>query len=121
MRSITKIVQPSNMSIALSTQFQSEIRSAIDSGVEVVLVDLKNVTSVTSASFIELIKGLKLAQNASCQLLICSVNQQLKMLFEMTGLDELFNMVADIHDAYQYLQPVNSVNKVTQIEAARAA
>ena len=118
MRSITRIVQPSNLSIALVTQFQSEIRSAIDSGAEVVLVDLKNVTSVTSASFIELIKGLKIARRADCQLLICSANEQLRMLFEMTGLDELFHVVGDAHEAYQYLQPVN---KVTQLESVKAA
>jgi anti-sigma B factor antagonist len=121
MRSITKIVQPSNRSIAVAAQFQSEIRSAIEAGVDVVLVDLKNITSVTSASFIELIKGLKLARKATCQLLICSPNEQLTMLFEMTGLDELFHFISDAHEAHKYLQPANSVSKVTPIESVKAA
>lgn len=118
MRSITKIVQPSNVTIALATQFQSEIRTAIESGVDIVLVDLKSITSVTSAGFIELVKGLKLARRSNCQLLICSANQQLKMLFELTGLDELFNVVSDVHEAHQYLQPVN---KVTHLDTVKAA
>ena len=118
MRSITKIVQPSDVTIALATQFQSEIQTAIESGVDVVLVDLKNVTSVTSAGFIELVKGLKFANQSGCQLLVCSANQQLKMLFELTGLDEFFNIVNDVHEVHPSLQ---AVSKVTHIDSAKAA
>jgi len=118
MRSLTKIVQPSNLSTVAASQFQSEIRHAIESGVDVVLVDLKNITSVTSASFIALVKGLKLAHKSDCQLLICSANEQLRMLFELTGLDQVFKVLSDSQEVHQYIQPVT---KVTRFGKAKAA
>ncbi len=100
-----RVVQPSNfLSIAAATLFHSEIKSAIESGAAVVVVDLKNITSMNSSSFIALVKALKLVRSSGCQLFLCSMNEQIRMLFELTGLDEAFRTFTDFDEFTQYMQ-----------------
>lgn len=105
-----RIVQPSSsLRDAAATQFLLEIKQAIGSGAEAVLVDLKNVASLASAELIVLVEGLKLVQNSPCRLFICSLSDQLKIVFELTGLDQVFELVSDPQEVSQFLQPTHRV------------
>lgn len=121
-----RIVQPSSsLRDAAATQFLLEIKQAIGSGVEVVLVDLQNVTSLASAELIVLVEGLKLIQNSHCRLFICSLSDQLKIVFELTGLDQVFELLSDPQEVSQFLQPTPRVEPlktaVTTLERMQLA
>jgi anti-anti-sigma factor len=121
MSSVIKVIQAVDFpNIAVATQFHAEVAHAIESDVDIVLVDLKQLTSVTSANFIALVKGLKLAHDSECQLFICSVSDQVKMLFELTGLDQVFKLLSDWSDVHQYLQPTNELRALRQAKSHAA-
>lgn len=117
-----KVVQPSDFSsVDAIAQFQTEIEHVLQSGADIILVDLKQITSITSASFIVLVKGLKALLAPERQLVICSMNEQVRILFELTGLDEVFKLFADRDEAHQYLQPSNKVEVLkSKSEAPKA-
>lgn len=113
MKFMIRIVQPSSsLRDAAATQFLLEIKQAIGSGVEVVLVDLQNITSLASAELIVLVEGLKLVQNSHCRLFICSLNDQLKIVFELTGLDQVFELLSDPQEVSQFLQPTHRIESL---------
>jgi anti-sigma B factor antagonist len=65
------------------------------------LVDLEQVESIDSAGLMALVSGVKLAQCLGKRLRLCSVSPQLKIIFEITQLDKIFEM----NDRYnEYLQ-----------------
>lgn len=113
-----KVVQPSDFSsLDAIAQFQAEIEEILESGAEIVLVDLKHITSMSSASFFALIQGLKSVLGSGSQLLLCSMNEQVRLLFELTGLDQVFKMFVDRDAAHQYLQPPAKVEVLRQPKA----
>lgn len=100
-----RIVQPSSfLSVAAINLFYAEIKSAIESNAAIVLVDLKCIPSLSSSGLITVVKALKLVRASGCQLFFCSLSGQIKMLFELTGLDQAFEMFADVDDFEQYIQ-----------------
>lgn len=110
-----RVIQPTNLlSAVAATQFHSEITHAIDSGTEIILVDLRNIRSVSNDTFLALLKGLKLAQASKCKVFVCSLNEQLRILFELTGLDQLLEIFADSNEFRQYIQPATKVEVFRQ-------
>lgn len=110
-----RVIQPSNfLSTVAITQFQAEIKCAIDSEADFILVDLKQVKSVSSDTFLALLEGLKLAYASKCKLLLCSLDEQLRILFELTGLDQHFEILADLNEFRQYVQPTTKVEAFRQ-------
>ena len=110
MNFMIRVVQPSNfLSVAAATQFHTEVKKSVESGADIVLVDLKNITSLTSSSFIALVKAMKLVHTSGSQLFICSMNEQIRMMFELTGLDQVFKSFKDVNEFSQYIQPANKV------------
>lgn len=87
-----KVVQsPDILDSSQATQFTREIENLIKTGVKIVLLDLKNVTFLSSSGLMALVSLLKAVQSAGCELLIYSSSEQVRMLFEMTGLEQVFN------------------------------
>jgi anti-anti-sigma factor len=87
-----KVVQsPDILDSSQATQFTREIENLIKTGVKIVLLDLKNVTFLSSSGLMALVSLLKAVQSAGCELFIYSSSEQVRMLFEMTGLEQVFN------------------------------
>lgn len=91
-----KIVSPSG--ILDGTQagaFRQQISDCVDKGSTVVLIDLKDVTFMDSSGLGALVLALKTVRAAGGKLYICSVNEQIKMLFELTSMDRVFEIFKD--------------------------
>jgi anti-anti-sigma factor len=76
-------------------EFHAAIQTALDSGAKTFLIDLKEVTFMDSTGLGVLITGLKTVQSADGQMYLCSPNDQIKILFDLTSMDELFQIFAD--------------------------
>ncbi len=86
-----KIIQyPDVLDNSKITQFHQEIEEVVKAGVHVILLDFKNISSITSAGLMAVVEAFRLVRSAGCQLFICSLNSQVRMLFELTGLDQIF-------------------------------
>lgn len=59
---------------------------------KIVLVDLEQVESLDSAGLMALVYGLKLAQSLNRRFSLCSVSPSIKIIFELTQLDRVFEM-----------------------------
>lgn len=100
-----RIVQPSSfLTVAATSLFHAEIKNAIESNASIVLVDLRCIASMSSANLLAVVKALKLVRTSGCQLFLCSLSEQIRMLFELTGLDQIFKTFVDVNEFYRHVQ-----------------
>jgi anti-anti-sigma factor len=91
-----KIFQPSGSLDATGSQaFRQEITGILEDGTKVVLVDLKNVTFMDSSGLGALVLAFKTLRAANSKLVLCSINEQIRILFELTGMDKVFEIFAN--------------------------
>lgn len=93
-QNIIKILHsPDNWDSHKVSQFTREVESIVEAGVKTILLDLKNVTFMSSGGLMTLVSILKTIRAANGKLLIRSANEQVRMLFEITGLDQVCEFV----------------------------
>lgn len=96
MNSVVQIVEPKGILDGTKTSaFQHQIEQSVETGVHVVLIDFSDVTFMDSSGLGGLVKALKTVKAADAKLFICSINEQVRILFELTSMDQYFNIVSD--------------------------
>lgn len=73
-----------------------------------VVVDFSDVEIVTSSSLAKLLKIRKQIKENGCSLVLCSLRPQTRKVFEVAGLDQVFEFVDDHFIALAGLQMVES-------------
>ncbi|MEM6501078.1 MAG: STAS domain-containing protein [Cyanobacteria bacterium P01_C01_bin.89] len=73
-------------------EFRKQVGDAVEGGSETVLIDFKNVTFMDSSGLGALVLSLKSVRAAGGKLFVCSVNEQVKMLLELTSMDRVFEI-----------------------------
>jgi anti-anti-sigma factor len=73
--------------------FQAQVDAAIAAPAMVILVDFKQVEFISSPALMTLVVAFKRAREAGKTLLLCSINEQVRMLLELTGMDQVFEVV----------------------------
>lgn len=73
-------------------EFRKQVGDAVDGGAETVLIDFKDVTFMDSSGLGALVLSLKSVRAAGGKLFVCSVNEQVKMLLELTSMDRVFEI-----------------------------
>jgi anti-anti-sigma factor len=76
-------------------QLRREVSDIVANEIDILLIDLKDVKFIDSSGLGALVSALQTVQNANGKLFICSVNDQVKMLFELTKLDRIFKIFAN--------------------------
>lgn len=95
MNILTQVVHfPNILDTASASQFHRDIEKLIESGVNTVLIDLQEVACISSSGLLALVLALKTVRNSGRKLLICSVNEQVRILLELTGLDQVFETLS---------------------------
>lgn len=79
--------------------FRQEVDAALDEGADTLLIDLKNITFVDSSGLGILVVVLKKVRACNKEMYVCSINEQVKMLFELTSMDRVFEVLPD-RDAF---------------------
>jgi anti-anti-sigma factor len=101
-----QVIQPSGILDSTKTaQFRSTVNEMVNEGVDIVLVDLKDITFVDSSGLGALVIALKTIRAAGGKMYICSVNEQVKILFELTSMDRVFD-VFESREAFEKAVPV---------------
>jgi anti-anti-sigma factor len=105
MNSVVQIIEPEGILDGTKTaDFKQQIDQSIDSGVDTILVDFSNVTFMDSSGLGALVKAFKTLQAADIRLFLCSINEQIKMLFELTSMDDYFTILSDRQEFNQQIQ-----------------
>ncbi|MEY3297234.1 MAG: hypothetical protein RLZZ597_494 [Cyanobacteriota bacterium] len=73
-------------------EFRRLVDEMLTAGVEVVLIDLKDTTFIDSSGLGTLVLLLKKVRDLERKLYICSINDQVRMLFELTSMDRVFEV-----------------------------
>ena len=68
------------------------IKEVIDERISIVLIDCHHVTFMDSSGLGTLILTFKALQELGIKMVICSINEQVRMLFELTGMDGKFTI-----------------------------
>jgi anti-anti-sigma factor len=82
-------------------EFRQRISEIIESGAKIVLVDFKDVTFMDSSGLGALVLAFKALRAADSKLVICSINEQVRILFELTGMDKVFEIFANQDDFHR--------------------
>ena len=90
---VIKYIEPSGIiDSTKTTSFRQEISEQVNAGADVVVIDFKEVTFMDSSGLGALVLALKTVRAAGCKLVICSINEQIKILFELTSMDKVFQI-----------------------------
>ncbi len=90
------VIEPEGILDGTQTNaFRDQVDLALQKGAKTLLIDLKQVTFVDSSGLGVLVACLKNARAADCRMYICSINDQIRMLFELTSMDRVFEVFVD--------------------------
>ena len=96
MNSVVQIIEPEGILDGTKTaEFQNQVEQSVESGVDTILVDFERVTFMDSSGLGALVKALKTVNAADVKFFLCSVNEQVGMLFELTSMDNYFTILRD--------------------------
>ena len=76
-------------------EFRHQVNQALDNGASVILIDLKSINFVDSSGLGALVSVLKKVRAAERRMYVCSMNDQVRMLFELTSMDRVFQIFED--------------------------
>lgn len=96
MSSTVKILQPSGiLDGASANQLRRDINDVVENGAEIVLVDFQDITFMNSTGLGALVATLRTVRSAGSELFICSLNEQVQMIFQLTKMDRVFKPLAN--------------------------
>jgi anti-anti-sigma factor len=75
-----------------SDEFQQHITQVLESDVKIVLVDCQNVTFIDSSGLGALVLAFKKLKEVGTKMVLCSINEQVRILFELTSMDKVFEI-----------------------------
>ncbi len=90
-----KIITPSPPSgifdRILAYEFCQQIDESIASNINNILVNLEKINFIDSAGLGALLSAYKIINQNGGKFMVCSINQQIKILFELVGIDQILN------------------------------
>ncbi|MDF5732722.1 MAG: STAS domain-containing protein [Rhizonema sp. PD38] len=90
-----KVIQLNgNLDSTQSQDFREKITEIMEEEkiTKIVLVDFKNVTFMDSSGLGALVLAFKALKSVDRKLVVCSINEQVRILFELTGMDKVFEI-----------------------------
>ena len=76
-------------------EFRKEVDQSLKEGSKIILVDFSDVTFMDSSGLGALVLALKAIRSNGSKIMLCSINEQVTMLFELTSMDKVFKIFAD--------------------------
>lgn len=93
MKPQVKVIPPSGILDGVSgAQLRREIDAAIKEGHYVILIDCSNVDFMDSSGLGSLVMGLRQTRAIGGRFVLCSINDQIKLLLELTDMESTFEI-----------------------------
>lgn len=88
-----KVVKLSGIVNTTSSQEREQhITQLLESGAKIVLVDCQDVSFMDSSALGSLVLAFKTLREGGTRLVLCSINEQVRILFDITGMDKVFEI-----------------------------
>ncbi len=103
-----RVIEPSGVFDSNQAEkFYQDVEQIAKGSTEIIVVDFKDVTFMDSSGLGILVKTLKLTQSLDVKLLLCSFNDQIKLLFELTGMDRVFEIYERREELESQIEPLS--------------
>ncbi|MEG4517885.1 MULTISPECIES: STAS domain-containing protein [unclassified Microcoleus] len=87
------------------SQFQKEIQRLIASGGKIIMLDFSKINFLKNSELMAVVALVKLVRDSECILLISAMSEQVRILFELTGLQQIFQCLPFAEDFYLKSEP----------------
>jgi anti-anti-sigma factor len=105
---LTKVVQPTGILDSIKAeQLRQEISDLVQTKPTIILIDLQDVTFINSAGLGGLVAVFKTVRTMGGQLFLCSINDQLKQVLELSKTNKVFRVFASQDEFYSQLTSGN--------------
>ena len=102
MQSPIRVVKPFGiLDGTQANEFRQEIVHLLDNNIRVILIDFREVTFMDSSGLGALVLCLKKVRAVDGKLFICSINDQIRMLLELTSMDRVFEIFSSREELEQ--------------------
>ena len=93
---VVKVIEPSGILDGIKgNQLRRDVADILDKGAEIILVDLQNVTFMDSSGLGSILLACKTVRAGGSKFYICSINDQIRMLFELTKMERVLTPFAN--------------------------
>lgn len=100
-----EVIQPNRILSSIeSNKLLDDISCCLENGRTNILLDLQHVSFMDSRGLAALVVALKQVRDAQGRFAICRLGGQARMLFELTGMDESFEIYASPEEFSQVLK-----------------
>lgn len=101
-----EVIQPVGVvDTTQANQLRDQVNEVVNMGKKVILIDLKEVTFMDSSGLAALVIALKTIRSAEGRLCVCSLNDQVRLLFELTNMMKVFEIFPNQEE---FLQSLNA-------------
>lgn len=91
-----KILQPSGFFDGRQgRKIHEELSEIIASGAKIILIDFQSITFMDSSGFGTLLLTLKKIRQQEAKLALCSINDQIRMILDLTNTSKVFDVFPD--------------------------
>lgn len=98
-----KIIQPQGILDGIQADhLRDEVSQCLTTGSECILIDFQDVSFMDSSGLAALITAVRLIHDQGKKLYLCSANQQVRMLLELTSMDRVFQVFADREEFFTH-------------------
>ena len=99
MRVIVKIILSHEiLQTSLFPNFYKEIERLIASGGKILMLDFSKINFLKNSELMAVVAIVKLVRDSACILLISSMSEQVRILFELTGLEQIFQCLPPVEE-----------------------
>lgn len=96
MNDVLQVIEPTGILDGIKgNQLRREMGDIVEKGVAIVLLDLQNVSFMDSSGLGSILLACKTVRAAGAKFYVCSVNDQIRMLFELTKMERVLTPFAN--------------------------
>lgn len=96
MSSEIQVIQPAGrLDVTSVAKFRRDVTEIVASKPKFLIVDLSDVNFMDSSGLGALVSALKSIRTVDGDLAICSLSEQVQMLFELTSMSKIFKIYTD--------------------------
>lgn len=99
MTNIFEVIQPKGILDSVNTNnLRRDILDKINGEVKVILLDLQNITFMNSSGLGALVATLKAVKAEGGELALCSLSDQVRIIFELSKMERIFQVFEDVKE-----------------------
>jgi anti-sigma B factor antagonist len=103
-----KILRPSGLLDGKNAnQIRREVMDCLDLGINIIKIDFQEVSFINSSAIGALVATLKMVRARDGEISLYSLNAQMKMIFELTKMDQIFKISDDLAELNESLSVVS--------------